>query len=161
MKNFKIPIASVKPSLNLLYTSMIEVESPLAVGKTACGERRIINIKGGSFEGPRLSGKVLPGGADWQAIRNDGVTELEAKYTLETEDGALIYVTNWGLRHGPAEIMKKIAEGHEVAPAAYYFRTTPRFETGTSEYRWLNKLVAIASGERRASKVIITVYEVK
>jgi hypothetical protein len=161
MTNFEIPIASVNPSIDLLYTSMIEVESPLAVGKTACGERRIINISGGAFEGPGLSGKVLPGGADWQVIRNDGVTELEAKYTLETDDGALIYVTNWGLRHGPAEIMKRIAEGHEVDPADYYFRTTPRFETGSSNYQWLNKLVAIASGERRASKVIITVYAVK
>jgi hypothetical protein len=161
MTHFEIPVASVKPSLHLLYTSVIEVESPLAVGKTACGERRIINIRGGSFEGPRLSGKVLPGGADWQVIRNDGVTELEAKYTLQAQDGALIYVTNWGLRHGPAEIMKRIAEGHEVDPAGYYFRTTPRFETGSSRYRWLNRTVAVASGERRASKVVITVYEVK
>ena len=161
MTSLQVPIASVNPSLNFLYTSIIEVESPLSVGKTACGERRIINISGGAFEGPRLSGKVLPGGADWQVIRNDGVTELEAKYTLETQDGALIYVTNWGLRHGPPETMKKIAAGQEVDPAEYYFRTTPRFETGSSKYDWLNKLVAVASGERRASKVIITVYEVK
>ena len=161
MNSLQLPIASVNPSLNFLYTSIIEVESPLTVGQTACGERRIINISGGAFEGPGLSGKVLPGGADWQVIRNDGVTELEAKYTLETEDGALIYVTNWGLRHGPAETMEKIAAGQEVDPAEYYFRTTPRFETGSSKYSWFNKLVAVASGERRASKVIITVYEVK
>ena len=161
MTSLQLPIASVNPSLNFLYTSIIEVEIPLSVGKTACGERRIINISGGAFEGPGLSGKVLPGGADWQVIRNDGVTELEAKYTLEAGDGALIYVTNWGLRHGPAETMEKIAAGQEVDPAEYYFRTTPRFETGSSKYQWLNKLVAVASGERRASKVIITVYEVK
>lgn len=161
MTTLQLPIVSANPSLNLLYTSIIEVESPLSVGKTACDERRIINIRGGTFEGSGLSGKVLPGGADWQVIKNDGVTELEAKYTLETEDGALIYVTNWGLRHGPPETMQKIDTGHEVDPADYYFSTNPRFETGSSKYYWLNKLVAIASGERRASEVIITVYEVK
>jgi hypothetical protein len=94
-------------------------------------------------------------------MRNDGVTELEAKYTLGTKDGAFIYVTNWGLRHGPPETMKRLAAGHEVDPTEYYFRTNPRFETGSSQYDWLNKLVAIGSGERRASEVIITVFEVK
>ena len=161
MTTLQVPIASVKPTLDFLYTSIIEVEDPLLVGKTACGERRIINITGGMFEGPRMSGKILPGGADWQVIRNDGVTELEAKYTLETEDGALIYVTNWGLRHGSPEAMKKLAAGQEVNPGEYYFRTIPRFETGSPSYHWLNRLVAVASGERRASEVIITVYEVK
>ena len=161
MMTLKLPIASVKPTLSFLYTSIIEVETPLQVGKTACGERRIINISGGAFEGPMLSGKILPGGADWQVIRNDGVTELEAKYTLETQDGTLIYVTNWGLRHGPPETMKRLAAGHEVDPGDYYFRTNPRFETGSPQYHWLNRLVAVASGERRSSEVIITVYEVK
>ena len=104
MTTLKLPIAPVKPTLSFLYTSIIEVETPLQVGKTACGERRIINITGGAFEGPVFSGKILPGGADWQVIRNDGVTELEAKYTLKTQDGTLIYVTNWGLRHGPPEL---------------------------------------------------------
>jgi hypothetical protein len=161
MTTLKLPIVSVNPCLSLLYTSIIEVEAPLEVGKTAYGERRIINISGGVFEGPRLSGKILPGGADWQFIRNDGATELEAKYTLKTKDGALIYVTNWGLRHGPPETMRRLAAGHDVDPKDYYFRTNPRFETGSSQYHWLNKLLAIASGERRAFKVIITVYEVK
>jgi hypothetical protein len=161
MTTVQVPIASVQPSLDFLYTSIIDVETPLEVGQTACGERRIINIIGGMLEGPRLSGRILPGGADWQVIRNDGVTELEAKYTLETEDSALIYVTNWGLRHGPPETMKKLAAGHEVDPGEYYFRTIPRFETGSPNYHWLNRLVAVASGERRASEVIITVYEVK
>ena len=89
MTTLKLPIASVKPTLSFLYTSIIEVETPLQNRKTACGERRIINISGGAFEGPMLSGKILPGGADWQVIRNDGVTELEAKYTLETKTARL------------------------------------------------------------------------
>ncbi len=156
----KIPQVSVMPSLNFLYTSIIEVETPLLVGHSPYGERRIINIKGGAFSGPRLSGRVLSGGADWQLIRGDGVAELEARYTLETHDGALIYVANWGLRHGPKEVMERLASGGEVDPSEYYFRTTPIFETGASGYEWLNSLVAIASGERRADEVIITVYEV-
>ena len=156
----RIPQVSVMPSLNFLYTSIIEVETPLLVGHSPYGERRIINIKGGAFSGPRLSGRVLSGGADWQIIRADGVAELEARYTLETNDGALIYVTNRGLRYGPKEVMERLASGDEVDPSEYYFRTTPIFETGAPSYEWLNGIVAIAAGERRAEAVIITVYEV-
>lgn len=148
------------PSLRFLYASTIAIAEPLVVGQTACGLRRIINITGGWFEGPRLSGKVLPGGADWQVIKNDGITELEAKYTLQTDDGALIYITNWGLRHGPKEVMDKMIAGTYVPPDAYYFRTVPRFETGTEKYAWLNGMIAVASGERQADKVMINVFEV-
>lgn len=160
MSEGKIPQVSVTPSLQLLYTSSVEVETPLEVGKSPYGERRIINIKGGAFSGPRLSGRVLPGGADWQIIRYDGITEVEARYTLETDDGALIYVSNWGLRHGPEEAMKRLAAGEEVDASEYYFRTTPVFETGAPGYEWLNGIVAIATGQRLANEVIITVYEV-
>ena len=97
------------PQVQIWDTSRVEVETPLELGKSPYGERRIINIKGGAFSGPRLSGRVLPGGADWQIIRYDGITEVEARYTLETEDGALIYVSNWGLRHGPKEVMARLA----------------------------------------------------
>ncbi len=156
-QNFKsLPV----PSLRFLYASTVTIAEPLVVGRTAGGLRRIINITGGTFSGPRLSGKVLPGGADWQIIKSDGITELEAKYTLETDDGALIYITNWGLRHGPKEVMEKLMAGEYVSPDAYYFRTVPRFETGTEKYAWLNGLIAVASGERQADKVMINVYEV-
>jgi hypothetical protein len=160
MSEGKIPQVSVTPSLQLLYTSRVEVETPLEVGKSPYGERRIINIKGGAFSGSRLSGRVLPGGADWQVIRYDGITEVEARYTLETDDGALIYVSNWGLRHGPKEVMERLAAGDEVDASEYYFRTTPIFETGAPRYEWLNGLVAIAAGQRLANEVFITVYEV-
>jgi hypothetical protein len=156
----QIPKVSVMPSLRLLYTSIIEVETPLLVGHSPYGERRIINIRGGAFSGPRLSGRVLSGGADWQIIRGDGIVEVEARYTFETHDGALIYVFNWGLRHGPKEVMEKLASGDKVDPSEYYFRTTPIFETGAPGYKWLNGIVAIGAGERRAHEVIITVYEV-
>ena len=156
----EIPQVMVKPSLRFLYTSIIEVEAPLAVGYSPYGERRIINLKGGAFSGPRLSGRVLSGGADWQIIRSDGIVEVEARYTLKTHDGSLIYVSNWGLRHGPIEVMERLAAGEVVDPSEYYFRTTPVFETGSPAYEWVNGIVAIAAGERRADAVIITVYEV-
>ncbi len=155
-----IPQVSVTPSLRFLYTSVIEVDPPLLIGRTPYGERRIISIMGGTFSGPRLSGKVLSGGADWQIIRSDGIVEVEARYTLKTTEGALIYVKNWGLRHGPEEVMKRLAQGLEVDPHQYYFRTTPRFETSASSYSWLNSMISIAVGERRAKEVIITVYEI-
>jgi hypothetical protein len=160
MRKEKVPLVSVTPSLQLLYTSSVEVETPLELGKSPYGERRIINIKGGAFSGPKLSGRVLPGGADWQIIRYDGITEVEARYTLQTDDGALIYVSNWGLRHGPKEVMERLAAGEKVDASEYYFRTTPIFETGSPDYQWLNSLVAIAAGQRLANEVIITVYEV-
>lgn len=98
----KVP---VEPALRFLYTSSVEVGNPMVVGSTPYGERRIIPILGGSFAGPRLSGKILPGGADWQIVRTDDTAELEARYTLETDDGALIYVLNQGIRSGSKEVM--------------------------------------------------------
>jgi hypothetical protein len=160
MTDKEIPRVPVTPSLRFLYSSRIEVDPPLMVGHSTHGERRIIHITGGAFAGPRLSGIVLPGGADWQVIRHNGAAEVEARYTLKTDDGALIYVVNRGIRRGPKEVMERIALGEEVDPREYYFRTTPTFETGASGYKWLNDIVAVAGGERRGKEVIITAYEV-
>jgi len=148
------------PQLRFLYRSAINVAEPLSVGQIAAGQRRIINITGGTFSGPRLSGIILPGGADWQIIRSDKITEVEARYTLQTDDGAIIYVVNRGLRHGPEDVMARLAAGETVESGLYYFRTTPVFETGSPDYRWLNGVVAVAVGERQASEVVITVFEV-
>ena len=104
---------------------------------------------------------MLPGGADWQVIRADGVADLDARYTLETADGALIYVSNRGYRHGPAEVLRKLAAGEDVDPALYYMRTTPWFETGDARYAWLNRIVCVATGARRAAAVELEVFEVK
>ncbi len=160
MTSHQIPVAGITPTIQLLYTSEIEIEAPLQVGHSPYGERRIINITGGNFSGPRLSGRILTGGADWQIILKDGLTQVEARYTLQTDDGALIYVTNWGLRHGPKEVIARLGAGEYVDPHEYYFRTQPRFETGDPKYAWINKVIAVAAGERLADKVIITVYEV-
>ena len=147
--------------LELLLRAEITLAPPQELGETPLGRRRIIPITGGSFRGERLSGRVLPGGADWQVIRADGVAELDARYTLETEDRALIYVRNFGYRHGPPEIIQRLAAGEPVEPALYYMRTTPRFETGAERYQWLNRIVCVATGARRAAAVELEVFEVK
>jgi Protein of unknown function (DUF3237) len=119
----------IVPQLKHLLQVTVMLETPLVVGALAVGTRRIIPITGGHFTGPKLSGVVLPGGADWQLVQTDGVALLDARYTLQTHDGALIYVQNRGVRHGPPEILAAIARGEEVDPAHYYMRTTPIFET--------------------------------
>jgi len=139
----------------------VTLAPPQELGDTPLGRRRIIAITGGRFSGARLSGRVLPGGADWQVIRSDGVADLDARYTLETGDGALIYVRNRGYRHAPAEILKKLLAGEDVNPSLYYMRTTPRFETGDARYAWLNRIVCVGTGARRPAAVELEVFEVK
>ena len=152
---------SRKLNLVPLFKAEISLAPPQELGDTPQGRRRIINITGGSFRGERLSGRVLPGGADWQLIRSDGVADLDARYTLETQDGALIYVRNRGLRHGPAEVLRQLSLGQNVDPSLYYMRTTPSFETGDARYAWLNRLVCVATGARRAAAVELEVFEIQ
>ena len=148
-------------NLQALFRAEITLAPPQELGDTPVGRRRIIGITGGRFSGERLSGRVLAGGADWQVIRADGVADLDARYTLETSDGALIYVRNRGLRHGPAEVVQTLSRGEAVDPSLYYMRTTPSFETGDPRYAWLNKIVCVATGARRTSAVELEVFEVK
>jgi hypothetical protein len=148
-------------NLQRLLKAEITLADPLEIGDTPQGRRRIVGITGGRFSGERLSGRVLPGGADWQVIRTDGVADLDARYTLETSDGALIYVRNRGYRHGPAEVLERLNSGFSVDPSLYYMRTTPRFETGDARYVWLNRIVCVATGARRAAAVELEVFEVK
>ncbi len=131
------------------------------LGETPLGRRRIIGITGGTFKGARLAGKILPGGADWQLIRSDGVAYLDARYTLETADGALIYVNNKGYRHGPKDVIERMARGEDVDPALYYMRATPWFETSAPAYGWLNRTICVATGARRPAGVELDFFEVK
>jgi hypothetical protein len=147
-------------NLQPLFRAEITLAAAQELGETPRGRRRIVGITGGRFSGKRLCGRVLPGGADWQVIRPDGVADLDARYTLETSDGALIYVRNRGYRHGPPEIMRKLASGEAVDPSLYYMRTTPRFETGDARYAWLNRIICVATGARRREAVELEVYEV-
>ncbi|HEX6528979.1 MAG TPA: DUF3237 domain-containing protein [Burkholderiales bacterium] len=147
-------------NLRPLLKAEITLEPPLELGATPLGRRRIIHITGGSFSGERLSGRVLAGGADWQVIRADGVAYLDARYTLQTEDGALVYVRNRGYRHGPPEVINKLAAGEPVDEKLYYMRTTPSFETGDERYAWLNRIVCVATGARRPAAVELEVFEI-
>jgi len=151
----------VTPQLEFIMRVNVTLDPALNVGAVAEGTRRIINITGGDFSGPELKGRVLPGGADWQLVRSDGVAVLEARYTLETDDGALIYVRNWGLRHGPPDVLEALARGEAVDPTRYYMRTSPVFETGDDRYKWLNNLIGVCSGIRGADSVILDFYRVK
>jgi len=144
----------------LLMTLRVIVPQPQKIGVVPQGTRVIAPITGGTFEGPRLRGKVLPGGGDWLLTRYDGVLELDLRITLEANDGALIYMTSFGLRHGPPEVLAALARGESVDPSKYYFRTAPRFEASTPQYAFLNRVVAIASGDRRASGPIYTIEEI-
>ena len=144
-----------------LFRATITLETPRELGETPLGRRRVIGILGGSFEGPGLAGVVLPGGADWQVIRADGVAYLDARYTLQTADGALIYVKNCGYRHGAPEVIGRLARGEDVDPALYYMRTTPWFETAAPRYAWLNRTICVGTGARRAAAVELDFYEVK
>ena len=144
----------------LLMTLQVVVPPPQKLGAVPHGTRVIAPITGGTFEGPRLRGKVLPGGGDWLLTRPDGVVELDLRITLETDDGALIYMMSSGLRHGPPEVLAAMARGESVDPSKYYFRTAIRFETSAPQYVFLNRLFAISSGDRRASGPIYTIDEV-
>jgi hypothetical protein len=146
--------------LQHLCTLDIMVGRMQAIGAGPQGERRIAEVTGGTFQGPRLNGRILPGGADWILVRPDGVTQLDVRVTLETNDGALIYLSYRGLRHGPPEVMEKLARGETVSPSDYYFRTTPVFETGAPAYLWLNKIIAVGTGDRRPTGPVYTIYEV-
>jgi hypothetical protein len=143
-----------------IFTIHAELEAIMNLGQTPLGERRIINILGGPVRGPRLNGRILPGGADWQIIRTDGAADIQARYTIESDAGARILVDSEGLRHGPPEIMARLARGEDVDPALYYFRTLMRFETADPAVDWMNRTLAIAHGKREARAVRLDVYEV-
>ena len=144
----------------LLMTLRVTVAAPQNIAGVPHGTRRTVPITGGDFEGPRLRGSVSPGGsADWLLLRADGVLELDLRATLRTEDGALISMRSFGLRHGPPEVMEALARGEAVEPAAYYFRTTPRFETSHPKYAFLNRRLAVATGDRRAEGPVYTIHE--
>jgi len=143
-----------------LMTLQVFVLPPQKLGSVPHGTRSIVAITGGTFDGPRLRGKVLPGGGDWILLRPDGVLILDLRITLETEDGALISMTSFGVRHGPPEVLAALARGESVDPSSYYFRTAPRFETSAPQYSFLQRLIAVASGNRLASGPIYTIEEV-
>jgi hypothetical protein len=143
-----------------LFVMHLDVRPLQIIGATPGAYRRIGVVPGGSFEGERLSGQVLEGGSDWQTVRSDRATTLDVRLVLKTHDGALIGVSYRGVRHGPASIMDKIDKGEEVDPSSYYFRINPLFETAADKYDWLNRVVAVGIGHRRADGPVYSIFEV-
>ena len=143
-----------------IFTVEAELDEIRRFGATPYGERRVVDIRGGTVSGARLSGRILPGGADWQIIRGDGATDIEARYTIESSDGGLILVDSVGLRHGPPDVIEKLGRGEFVDPSLYYFRTIMRFETAAPDLAWLNRILALARGAREANAVKLDVYEI-
>ena len=155
-----MPTNPSAPELRFAFELDVEVGAPLDLGQTQAGHRRIVPIAGGVVSGPRLQGSVLPVGADWQILRPDGTADLDARYTIQTGDGALIYVVNRGVRHGPPEVLARLNRGEHVDPASYYFRSAASFETSAPEYSWLTRTIIVGVGERYPDKVAIRFWEV-
>jgi uncharacterized protein DUF3237 len=143
---------------DFLMSLAVDVGELTSMGEGPLGERRVVGILGGNFEGPECRGEVLPGGADWQIARRDGVLDLDARYALKEQHGGLVRVTSQGYRHGSSEVLAALARGEEVDPARYFFRTILRFETGAPYLSWLNKTIAVASAERKAWQVLLSAY---
>jgi hypothetical protein len=148
------------PGLTHIADLSADVAAPIEVGTSAVGRRRVIPVLGGRVTGPRLRGRVLPGANDYQIIRSDGVLELQARYIIETDDGALIFVENSGMREGPADVLAKQAAGEWVDPSLVYFRTVPRFETAAPAYQWLMRRIFLCAGARFPTEVKVAFYEV-
>jgi hypothetical protein len=148
------------PGLVFAFEALVQVGPPLEIGPTARGTRRIVPILGGTFAGPGVKGRVLPGGADWQIIHPDGFSELDTRYTLETESGDVIYVQNRGIRHAPPEVMTRLLAGEPVDPSQVYFRTSPTFETAAADLQWLTRSLFVGTGERRPLAVLVQFWRV-
>jgi hypothetical protein len=137
-----------------------EVANILDLGTAPFGHRRVVNLLGGTVSGARLNGRILPGGADWQIMAADGALDIHARYTVESDAGALIQVDSKGVRHGPPEVLARMAKGEDVDPSLYYFRTVMRFETAHPDTLWLNRILARAQGALENKAVNLDVYEV-
>jgi len=147
------------PELVFAFEARVQVGPPVDIGPVPGGRRRIIPILGGSFEGSGLKGRVLPGGADWQIVRADGLGELDTRYTLETDDGKLIYVQNAGIRHASPEVTAKLMAGQPVDPSLVYFRTVPKFEASAPELAWLMRSIFVGTGERYPADVLMRFWK--
>jgi hypothetical protein len=137
---------------DFLCTISCDVGELITLGHGPVGERRVVYITSGTFEGPAMRGNII-GGADWQILRGDGALELDARYALRDEGGAVIQVRSRGYRFGPPETMARLARGEDVDASQYYFRTTMRFETGDKKLDWLNRTIGVGTAERKARKV--------
>ena len=148
-----------EPSLTRIYRLEATLGAPLDLGDVAQGHRRVVPLTGGTFTGPELNGTLLPGvSADWQIVLPDGTALGDIRYTLQTDDGNLLYVQSRGVRHGSADVLARLARGQDVDASEYTFRTTTQIETAAPELDWLNKGVFISVGGRQPGGVIYETY---
>lgn len=149
------------PELRPFCTLEVEVGTPLDVGHGRFGQRRIVPIVGGRVSGPRISGTILGGGADWQTVAADGMAELNARYAFETDDGAIVEIINYGFRHASEEVTKKLAAGESSPPDTYYMRSMAKLESGHPDYTWVNKMMFVGTGGKQGGIVQIDLYTVE
>ncbi len=150
----------IEPKLVHFCDLDVELGSIIEMGEGRAGRRRIIPIIGGSVKGQLINGKILNIGADWQTIFSDGVAELDTRYSFQTHDGAVIEITNYGFRHGPADVIAALGRGETVDPSSYYMRTHARLETGDPRYKWVNSMLFVGTGMREASKVRVSLFQI-
>ncbi len=143
--------------VEFLMRLAVDVGEVVSMGAGPLGERRVVPILGGTFEGAGLRGEVLPG-ADWQVVRADGVLDIDARYALREQGGGVVSVVSQGYRHGPPEALAALHRGEAVDPAAYFFRTIMRFDTGAPDLAWLNRTIGVATAERKARQVLLEVH---
>ena len=149
------------PRLVFAFELRARVGAPIEVGQVTHGRRRIVPIEGGTINGPMLNGTVSAGGADWQVIQPDGFTELDTRYTIQTDKGAVVYVQNPGIRTAAPDVMQKLLAGQVVDPKLVYFRTQPKFETAAADLQWLTKSLFVGVGERFPTEVVIRFFKVE
>jgi hypothetical protein len=154
------PAAPAAPKLELAFEAHVEVGKPDEVGAVPGGTRRLVPILGGTFSGPGLKGKILPGGSDHQLLQPDGFTQLEARYILQTDEGEKIYVVNRGVRYGTPEVLARLNAGERVDPFLIYFRTAATFETASPRLQWMGRAIFVCVGERYPTEVVIRFYRV-
>ncbi len=153
-------VAAPAMALTLAFTVRATLAPPVENGIIDGKRKRFIGITGGTITGPKLNGTILPGGGDWQAIHDDGLTEILARYSVRAQDGTVINITNPGVRVAAPEVIKRLAAGEDVDPALYYFRSTPSFDVTDGTHGWLRRRVFVARGIRRPDHVIIEIFEV-
>ena len=149
------------PALDLVCTLTVSLDPIREMGTGRAGARRIIPIVGGTVTGPEINGRILNLGADWQTIFSSGLAELDTRYAMETDDGAVIEIINYGYRHGPKEVLEAVARGEAVDPASYYMRTHARLETGDPRYDWVNRTLFLGVGARHESSVKVDLYAIR
>ena len=149
------------PKLTFAFELRAQVGQPVEIGQVPHGRRRIVEILGGTVRGPMLNATVVPGGADWQLIQPDGFSELDTRYTLETDQGQRVYVQNAGIRHAAPDVMQRLLAGEIVDPKLVYFRTVPKFETAAPDLQWLARSVFVGVGERFPAEVVVRFYRLE